>query len=258
CYNVTSCIECINSGNISFSAPGVVSYGTGSIALGDNYAPSGFTVTSDTHGGTDVSWTHQAPIISTSGLSVIQNSNRTTTVSGLQISDSDAAAPTETFAITATTEDASSGTSVSPSSGSGLLSAINTELAAGITYNPGATPPATDMLTLSVVDGFGATHALPFVFASASNSSQLTLAGTAGNDVIFATGHDDTLQGGGGVVPFAFNKTTGAHNITDFSTIDDHIDLTALSSVVPAAPLNSGFASNVTASTTNPADTLTT
>ncbi|TMJ52385.1 MAG: hypothetical protein E6G85_11905 [Alphaproteobacteria bacterium] len=157
----------INPANVSVSTPGVVSYGTGSIALGDNYAPSGFTVTSDTHGGTDVSWTHQAPIISTSGLSVVQNSNGTTTVSGLQISDSDAAAPTETFAITATTEDASSGTSVSPSNGSGLLSAINTELAAGITYNPGATPPATDMLTLSVVDAFGATDAVNFVFASA-------------------------------------------------------------------------------------------
>ena len=246
----------INPANVSVSTPGVVSYGTGSIALGDNYAPSGFTVTSDTHGGTDVTWTHQAPIISTSGLSVVQNSNGTTTVTGLQISDSDAAAPTETFAITATTEDASSGTSVSPSNGSGLLSAINTELAAGITYNPGATPPATDMLTLSVVDGFGATDAVNFVFASASNSSQLALAGTAGNDVIFATGHDDTLTGGGGVDQFVFNKTTGAHTITDFSTIDDHIDLTALSSVVTAATLNSWFASNVKASTTDPSDTL--
>ena len=64
------------------------------------------------------------------------------------------------------------------------------------------------------------------------------------------------IPGGGGVDQFVFNKTTGAHTITDFSTIDDHIDLTALSSVVTAATLNSWFASNVKASTTDPSDTL--
>jgi len=174
----------------------------------------------------------------------------------LQVSDTDAAAPTETFTITATTGAASSGTSVSPSTGSGLLTAINTELGAGITYNPGATPPPTDKVTLTVTDGFGATDQVNFVFNEASNPSQLTLVGTPGKDVIFGTGNNDTLTGGGGADQFVFNKTNGAHTITDFNTIEDHIDLTALSSIVTAATLNTWFANNVKASTTDPSDTL--
>jgi hypothetical protein len=238
------------------SGPLQIAYGSGSIALGGNYNPADFTVTSDGHGGTDVTWSHQAPVISTSSLTVTQNANGTTIVSGLQVSDTDAAAPTETFTITATTGAAGSGTSVSPSTGSGLLTAINTELGAGITYNPGATPPATDKVTLTVTDGFGATDQVNFVFNEASNPSQLTLVGTPGKDVIFATGNNDTLTGGGGADQFVFNKTSGAHTITDFSTIEDHIDLTALSSIVTAATLNTWFSSNVKASPTDPSDTL--
>jgi Ca2+-binding RTX toxin-like protein len=74
--------------------------------------------------------------------------------------------------------------------------------------------------------------------------------------VIFATGNNDTLTGGGGSDQFVFNHTTGAHTITDFSTINDHIDLTALSSIVTAATFNAWLASNVAASTTSPADTV--
>jgi Ca2+-binding RTX toxin-like protein len=245
----------ISPANVSVGA-GALSYGTGSIALAGNYNPADFTVGSDSHGGTDVTWTHQGPVISTSNLTVVQNSNGTTTVSGLQVSDTDAAAPTETFTITATTCAASSGTGVSPSTGSGLLTTINTELGAGITYNPGATPPATDKITLTVTDGFGATDQVNFVFNEASNPSQLTLVGTPGKDVIFSGGNNDTLTGGGGADQFVFNKTSGAHTITDFNTIEDHIDLTALSSIVTAATLNTWFANNVKASTTDPSDTL--
>ena len=196
-------------------------------------------------------------MISTSGLTITQNGNGTTTIAGLQVSDSDAAASGEAFTITATTDAASSGTSVSPSSGSGLLTAINTELATGITYNPGITPPSTDKVALSVTDGFGATDTVNFVFnLGSSPSTPVTLVGTSGKDVIFATGNSDTLTGSGGADQFVFNHTTGAHTITDFSTINDHIDLTALSSIVTAATLNAWLASNVNASTTNPADTL--
>ena len=84
----------------------------------------------------------------------------------------------------------------------------------------------------------------------------MTLAGTSGKDVILATGNNDALMGGGGADQFVFNKTTGAHTITDFSTINDHIDLTALSSIVTAATLNAWLASNVAPSATNPADTV--
>jgi hypothetical protein len=159
--------------------------------------------------------------------------------------------------MTATTGAAGSGTSVSPSTGSGALTSINSELGTGITYNPGATPPSTDKVALTVSDGFGATDTLNFVFnLAASPTTPVTLVGTSGKDVIFATGNNDTLTGGGSADQFVFNKTTGTHTITDFSTIDDHIDLTALSSIVTAATLNAWLASNVATSTTNPADTV--
>ena len=251
----------VNTGNVSVSNAGSlhIDYGTGSIALGGNYNPADFTIGTDGHGGTDVTWTYQAPVISTSGLTITQNGNGTTTIAGLQVSDSDAAASGETFTIAATTDAASSGTGVSPSTGSGLLTAINTELATGITYNPGVTPPSTDKVSLSVTDGFGATDTVNFVFNLASNpSTPVTLVGTSGKDVIFATGNSDTLTGSGGADQFVFRQTTGTHTITDFSTIEDHIDLTALSSIVTAATLNSWIASNVKASATNPADTLVT
>jgi large repetitive protein len=249
----------IGSANISVTNPGSlqIGYGAGSIALGGNYNPADFTVGSDGQGGTDVTWSHQAPAISTSGLTVTQNGNGTTTITGLQVSDLDAAASTETFTMTATTGAASSGTGVSPSTGSGLLTAINTELGTGITYNPGTTPPSTDKVALTVTDGFGATDTVNFVFNLASSpTAPVTLTGTSDKDVIFATGNNDTLTGSGGADQFVFNKTTGAHTITDFSTINDHIDLTGLSSIVTAATLNTWLASNVAASTTNPADTV--
>jgi hypothetical protein len=242
---------------VSNSGPLQIGYGTGSITLAGSYNPADFTIGTDSHGGTDVTWNHQAPVISTSGLTVTQNGDGTTTITGLQVSDSDAAASSETFTITATTGAASSGTSVSPPTGSGLMTAINTELGTGITYNPGTTPPSTDKVALTVTDGFGATDTVNFVFNLASSpTAPVTLVGTSGKDVIFATGNNDTLTGGGGSDQFVFNHTTGAHTITDFSTINDHIDLTALSSIVTTATLNTWLASNVTASTTSPADTV--
>ncbi len=96
-----------------------------------------------------------------------------------------------------------------------------------------------------------------FVFnVGSAATGPVTLTGTSGKDVIFATGNTDTLTGAGGADQFVFNKTTGAHTITDFSTVNDHIDLTALSSIVTTATLNTWLASNVAASTTNPADTV--
>jgi hypothetical protein len=53
-----------------------------------------------------------------------------------------------------------------------------------------------------------------------------------------------------------FNQTTGNHTITDFSTINDRIDLTALSSIVTQSTLSTWLTTNVKASTTNPSDTV--
>ncbi len=98
--------------NVSITNAGslLVNYGTGSFALIGNYNPADFSIVSDGHAGTDITWSHQAPVISTSSLTVTQNGDGTTTITGLQVSDLDAAASTETFTLTATTGAASSGT----------------------------------------------------------------------------------------------------------------------------------------------------
>jgi hypothetical protein len=135
---------------------------------------------------------------------------------------------TETFNVTATTGQAALGSSVSPSTSSGSLSAIDGTLAAGVTYNPGSTPPATDKVTLTVADSFGATDTVNFVFNQAGSGPNITLQGTSGNDVIFATHNSDVLTGGGGQDQFVFAPSSNSgvqHVITDFVEGIDKIDL---------------------------------
>jgi large repetitive protein len=202
--------------------------------LTGNYNPSEFTVGPDGSGGTDITWNHQAPFILTNNLSTTNNGG-TTTVSGLQISDSDPGVTSIT--LTATTAEAAEGSSISPASTSGSLSAVNAVLASGITYNPGATPPSQDMVTLTAVDNFGATETVNFVFNENSNNN---LKGTTGNDVIFSGGGSDVLTGGGGIDQFVFKPTGGPtavqHTITDFNASLDTLDLRQFSGTSTSAP----------------------
>jgi hypothetical protein len=213
----------INPASVSVSNSGGlhVNYGTGSFALLGNYDPSGFSIVDDGHSGTDVVWEHQAPDILTNNFT-ITNSNGTTIVSGLQIADPVASS----VSITATTAAAASGSSASPASASGSVAAVNSTLATGITYNPGPTPPTQDKVTFTAVDNFGATETVNFVF---NNGSSAASQGTAGNDVIFASGSADVLTGGGGADQFVFKPAGGTssvqHTITDFSASTDTVDL---------------------------------
>ncbi|SHN73189.1 hypothetical protein [Bradyrhizobium erythrophlei] len=225
---ISSGVTVTNSGGLQ------VNYGTGSFALTGNYNPSEFTVGPDGSGGTDITWNHQAPFILTNNLSTTNNGG-TTTVSGLQISDSDPGVTSIT--LTATTAEAAEGSSISPASTSGSLSAVNAVLASGITYNPGATPPSQDMVTLTAVDNFGATETVNFVFNENSNNN---LKGTTGNDVIFSGGGSDVLTGGGGIDQFVFKPTGGPtavqHTITDFNASLDTLDLRQFSGTSTSAP----------------------
>jgi hypothetical protein len=222
--------------NVSVSNSGglQVSYGTGSFALLGNYDPTGFSIVSDGSTGTDVVWNHQAPFIVTNSFAVTNNIDGTTTVSGLQISDTDPGV--SSVSITATTGAAASGTSVSPVTASGSLASINTTLATGITYHPGATPPSSDTVTVSAVDNFGASETVHFVF---DNNSSVPLVGTSGNDVIFATGGSDVLTGGGGQDQFVFKPTVGStpvqHTITDFDPSIDTIDVRQFANITAAS-----------------------
>ncbi len=231
-----------------------VNYGTGSFALGGNYDPAGFSVTPDGSGGTDITWTHQEPFIDTSHFTLINNGG-TTTVAGLQVSDSDAGVTSVT--ISATTAQAASGSTVSPVSASGSLASINSTLATGVTYNPGATPPSQDMVTLTAVDNFGATDTVHFVF---NNNSSLPLKGTPGNDVIFSSGGSDVLTGGGGADQFVFKPTTGTnpvqHVVTDFSAPIDTIDLRQFAGVSTSAPPSETQVGNDTLITIDSTDSV--
>ena len=139
-----------------------VNYGTGSFELIGDYDPAGFAISSDGGTGTNITWNHQTPVILTNNLTTVANANGTTQILGVQVTDIDPAASSETFHFAATTGAALSGTSITPSSNSGSLTHINSVLASGLTYQPGGSPPATDMMTLTVTDGFGATDSVTF------------------------------------------------------------------------------------------------
>ena len=59
------------------------------------------------------------------------------------------------------------------------------------------------------------------------------MTGTSGKDVIFATGHTDTLTGGASADQFVFTPeiNASADTITDFKAGEDHIDLRLFSFV---------------------------
>jgi Ca2+-binding RTX toxin-like protein len=180
-------------------------------------------------------YNHAAPVISTNNLTTTQNADGSITFSGVQVGDSDLVASSEAFSVAATTEAAASGTSVTPSMTSGLLADINNAFATGLTYDPGVTPPPTDMVTLVVKDNFGAADTENLVFAPAGPEPNLTLQGTAAKDVILATNSQDTLTGGAAADQFVFAPTSAGppvqHTITDFVTGVDKIDVRQFSNL---------------------------
>jgi hypothetical protein len=194
------------------------------------------------------------PVIGTDAFSVTENSDGTTTVSGLYVSDSNATAPNDTFTIGAAASSASG--SVTPPTGEGSLAVVNAALDNGIVYDPGNDPPQTDMVTLTVSDGLGHSDTVHFVFNEAAQDP-VTLTGTPGKDIIFATGSNDTLTGGGSADQFVFapGQTPSADTITDFTPGQDHIDL-RLFSEVGSDNINGWLSTHAVQSSTNPADVL--
>ncbi|WP_024512766.1 FecR domain-containing protein [Bradyrhizobium sp. ARR65] len=198
------------------------------------------------------------PVIETDRFTLTQNEDGTSTISGIQVNDADPSAASRTFTLAVTTGDAPEG-SVTPDSGSGSLAQINAALSA-ITYHPGANPPASDMVNLTVTDGFGAGETVHFVFSE--NGSGATLQGTAGNDVIFATGGNDSVTGNGGLDQFVFKPTSGLdavqHTITDFDPNLDTIDLRQFGNSIAVSNLmaNATQQGNDTLVTIDPHDSL--
>jgi Ca2+-binding RTX toxin-like protein len=184
-----------------------------------------FAVADDGNGGTEIALNR--PVIDTTHFSIQQNKDGTDTIFGLHVSDRDPDS-SASFSLSVSTETAP-GSTVSPSSGSGTLDHINSELASGITYNPGTPQLQADMINVTVSDNFGASDTVHFVFNQAGQGPNITLQGTSGDDVILGTDNSDTLTGNGGHDQFVFAPTNGAaavqHTITDFNVQLDTIDL---------------------------------
>ena len=145
------------------------------------------------------------PVIGTDAFTVTELGNGVTKVSGLYVSDTDATASTDTFTVSAATGNV--GSSVTPSTGSGLLSGaagINAALNGGITYDPHSPQPQTDTVTLTVADSFGHADRVHFIFNQGGTGPDVALTGTSGKDVILATGQTDTLTGGASADQFVF------------------------------------------------------
>ena len=170
----------------------------------------------------DVTAVYDAPpVISTASLDVSED-GLIATVSGLSVSDVDAS-PTEIFTIDVA---AASGSSVTFVAGtdSGTLADINTTLDAGIIYDPGLTPPATDMVTLTIADASGASDTVNFIFnvVEPPASTPIMLSSTSEKDVLFGTGYQDQ---------FVFTANSKHDTIIDFTAGTDDINLWALATV---------------------------
>ena len=184
-------------------------------------------------------WNHPAPTIFTNNLTTVQNPDGSMTVSGVQVTDSDAFASTGTFSLAATTGAAASGSSITPTTSSGSLTGISSVLATGVTYHPGVTPPSTDKVTVTVADAFGAADTVNFVFNETGTGPNISLQGTSGKDAIFATNSQDVLTGGAAQDQFVFAPTSAGpsvqHTITDFVPGLDDIDVRQFSNLSSSA-----------------------
>jgi hypothetical protein len=182
---------------------------------------------------------HTAPVVSTNNVTTVQNPDGSMTVLGLQVTDSDTLASSQTFSLMETTGAAASGSSVTPATSTGSLTHINSILATGVTYHPGLTPSSSDMVTLTVKDNFGALDTVDLVFDPPGSVPNVTLQGTSGRDVIFATNSQDVLAGLAAKDQFVFAPTSSdlsvEHTITDFEAGVDKIDLRQFSDISTSA-----------------------
>lgn len=189
----------------------------GSISLFEikgDYDAHHFLVSTDFHGGANITWLDQAPQIDTDDLHVSQ-SGLTTRISGLSMFDDDAGRR-ETFSYKISAD------GHTLDNGSGRLSSVNGDLADGFTYTAQAGQTVAKV-AVTVTDGYGASDTVNFLFGTSTATTDLN--GTAGKDVIIATGHNDTLSGGASADQFVFQSKSGQHVITDFATGQDKIEL---------------------------------
>ena len=246
-------------GSLTVNSDGSYSYvpnATAINALAEGTYEDIFTVqTTDVHGATDTATLTvdvtgaddgTSPVINTESFQVEhirENGNKI--ITDLAVDDPDAG---DTFTVTLSTgnPDVSLAT-VYPTAGT--REQINDGLASGggIVYEPtGKDPeaelPATDRITLTVADSAGRSDTVNFIFVEGAESQGMTLQGTGGKDVIFATDSSDTLIGGGAKDQFVFAPAapegTILHTVNDFETGLDKIDLRQFTSIDSVSDLS--------------------
>ncbi|MCK1512825.1 VCBS domain-containing protein [Bradyrhizobium sp. 190] len=185
-----------------------------------------------------------APVIQTEQLSISENGDGTTTVSGLYVTDPDTG---DTFSVAVVSASAATaGSSVEPSTGSGTLTKVN-DILSSVTYDDGLGTQQTDMVTFTVSDG-DATDTVNFIFnVAGSDGLNTTTLATSSKDVIFSTDQADILKGGAGADQFVFAEEMGNDIVTDFVSGQDKIDLLTNVPFTPddAASFNSWVNSGV-------------
>ncbi|MGM4921186.1 cadherin-like domain-containing protein [Tardiphaga sp. 813_E8_N1_3] len=176
-------------------------------------------IDSDHHGGTEMTWKNDAPEFDTSSAELSKRDDGSFKLSDVSAWDKDWSSG-ENYKLDI------NGTVVK----SGSLSSIDHYLEDGFTFKPTSseTPQAT--VAVTITDGFGASEHVNFIFNTAplQSNTQVSLNGTAGNDVIFATINKDTLTGGHGSDQFVFGSHSGSVDkdiVTDFEVGIDKIVL---------------------------------
>jgi VCBS repeat-containing protein len=207
------------------------------------YTASDGTLGSEGHLKVSVTGADEALVLSAEGIRVEENEDAafTTTVFDIKLSDDD---PASAVTITAS---ALHGTLSSVDAGN--VSEINAQFANGIIYTPtdyNGDTKLNDIVTVTATDANGQSDTLNFVFQQ-SGWNGATLQGTAGKDVIFATGGNDTLTGGASTDQFVFAPKSqyddpSADEITDFTQGEDHIDLRAFAQSVDAENITAWLA----------------
>lgn len=176
-------------------------------------------IDSDHRGGTEITWQNDAPELDTSSAELTKLHDGSFKISDISAWDRDSSS-SETYQLDINGHVVKSGS----------LASIDHYLEDGFTFKPTASDAPQATVAVTITDGFGASEHVNFIFNTAplQSNTQVSLTGTDGNDVIFATANKDTLTGGHGSDQFVFGPHSGSVDkdiVTDFEVGTDKIVL---------------------------------
>jgi hypothetical protein len=163
---------------------------------------------------------NNAPLFDVSNLNVTDYGDGSSSVFDLSVSDADNDQLTLSASATGGTVTPNV---LGPTSADGINDALSSLNGTGLTYTPDSSSVSSDTVTLTVTDPNEGSDQINFVF-NVFGTGPITLNGTAGNDLVFATGYQDTLQGDSGNDIFIFQNEQGGSGqdvITDFNVVGD-------------------------------------